>query len=64
MSMKELLGHWNITEGTLDASPEDVELDSRQLSKLDSHFQNLIAHQQIQAAGFLAQTIFDHEGVH
>lgn len=41
--MSELLNNLKITEGVLDASPEEVAIDTNQLNKLDSHFQNLIS---------------------
>ncbi|AJS58452.1 serine hydrolase domain-containing protein [Paenibacillus sp. IHBB 10380] len=51
--MSELLIDLKITEGVLDASPEEVAIDTQQLNKLESHFQNLISQEKIQAASYL-----------
>lgn len=51
--MNELLNSWKMTDGVLDASPEEVDMDSKQLNKLDNHLMNLISQQKLQAAGYL-----------
>lgn len=47
-----------VIEGPLGVTPEEVGMDSRQLGKLDQHFQNLISQKKIQAASYLVA----HEG--
>ncbi|HEY2491676.1 MAG TPA: serine hydrolase domain-containing protein [Paenibacillus sp.] len=51
--MSESLINLKITKGVLDASPEEVAIDTRQLNKLDSHFQNLMSQEKIQGASYL-----------
>ncbi|QMV43098.1 serine hydrolase domain-containing protein [Cohnella cholangitidis] len=51
--MNDLPNDWPVLEGPLDAAPEGVQLDSRQLNKLDNHFKGLISLNKIQAAGYL-----------
>lgn len=49
---------WRVIEGTTEVSPEEVHMDSRQLGKLDQHFQELISQKKVQAASYLVA----HEG--
>ncbi|MFD0587464.1 serine hydrolase domain-containing protein [Paenibacillus sp. GCM10027627] len=51
--MKELVSGWRIIEGALDATPEEVDMDSSQLNKLDGHLGLLMQEQKIQAGGYL-----------
>lgn len=56
--MDMLSDTWRVIEGTTEVSPEEVHMDSRQLGKLDQHFQELISQKKIQAASYLVA----HEG--
>lgn len=51
--MSKLLDNLKRIDGPLDAAPEEVEIDSKQLIKLDDHFQDLISQNKIQAASYL-----------
>lgn len=44
---------WRVIEGPINVEPEEVQMDSRQLNKLDYHFQDLISKKKIQAASYL-----------
>ncbi|MGM1046345.1 MAG: serine hydrolase domain-containing protein [Bacillota bacterium] len=56
--MSILQSNWRVLEGPLSAAPEEVHMDSRQLNKLDQHFQSLMSQKKIQAASYLVA----HEG--
>ncbi|UNK18941.1 beta-lactamase family protein [Paenibacillus sp. N3/727] len=56
--MSILQSNWRVLEGPLSAAPEEVHMDSRQLNKLDQHFQGLMSQKKIQAASYLVA----HEG--
>ncbi|WP_256760368.1 serine hydrolase [Cohnella sp. WQ 127256] len=51
--MNALESGWPVLEGNIEVVPEEVGLDSRQLSKLDHHFQELMSHNKLQGASYL-----------
>ncbi|WP_332262445.1 serine hydrolase domain-containing protein [Paenibacillus sp. GSMTC-2017] len=48
-----MITNWRVIEGPLDATPEDVGMDSSQLNKLDKHFEQLVKQEKIQGASYL-----------